>query len=428
MLLIYTKFVSPRLDYICTFIFGEVLGISFLIISDKNYFKNYKGCKINYTESDFTNAFNISPHSILFETDIKPQTIETFKNENDVLAFFKTDYGDFPFDIFAATFYLISRYEEYLPHTLDEYGRYAHQNSLAYKNNFLQIPIINIWVNDFATELKKQFNSIKFLPKAYSFLPTYDIDMAWSYKNKGLLRNVGGFVKKPTISRLKTLLGLQKDPFDCYTFLQELHTKYKLLPIYFILVAEQNGQYDKNILPSNLQFQQLIQLLAQQFSIGLHPSWSSNNKMNTLKNEKQILEKITNSTIKKSRQHYIKFSLPHGYQQLLDTGILEDYSMGYGSINGFRASVASPFFWYNLKTETTTALRIYPFCFMDANCFYEQKLTLKQSYEELLHYYNIVHQVHGQFIPIFHNSFLGNINEFKGWLPLYQQFIAQVEQ
>ena len=41
-----------------------------------------------------------------------------------------------PYDIFAASFYLISRYEEYLPHVKDEYGRFTAEESLAYKNGF----------------------------------------------------------------------------------------------------------------------------------------------------------------------------------------------------------------------------------------------------------------------------------------------------
>ena len=64
----------------------------------------------------------------------------------------------------------------------------------------------------------------------------------------------------------------------------------------------------------------------------------------------------------------------------------DDYSMGYGSINGFRASVASSFYWYDLEKERQTNLRIHPFCFMDANSFYEQRQDPQQTFEELIHY------------------------------------------
>ena len=60
--------------------------------------------------------------------------------------------------------------------------------------------------------------------------------------------------------------------------------------------------------------------------------------------------------------------------------------MGYGSINGFRASVASPFYWYDLEKEANNLLAAYPFCYMEANSFYEQKFTPAQALEEMRYY------------------------------------------
>ena len=102
--------------------------------------------------------------------------------------------------------------------------------------------------------------------------------------------------------------------------------------------------------------------------------------------------------------------------------------MGYGSINGFRASVASSFFWYNLQTETPTTLRMHPFCFMDANSFYEQKQNAEESYSELLHYYHACKKINGQLITIFHNNFLGTNKLYAGWKEMYEKFISQLPQ
>ena len=60
-------------------------------------------------------------------------------------------FGTVDFDIFGAAFYLISRYEEYLPHTKDNHHRYLAYQSLAYQQHFLELPLVNIW----AVELKK---------------------------------------------------------------------------------------------------------------------------------------------------------------------------------------------------------------------------------------------------------------------------------
>ncbi len=411
------------------------MGIDHELTIDSDAFKNYTGAKINYSDARIADdEFYIHNHALLFETNIKQQAINCF-TVNDNKAFFRTADCDLPFDIFAASFYLISRYEEYLPHEKDIYGRYAHENSLAYKEGFLNLPLINIWLIDFAENLKKKFppgslhTTLNFQPATFNFVPTYDIDIAYSYKQKGLLRNTGGFFRSPSLERIKVLNGGTKDPFDSYDWLNNLHKKYNLNPVYFFLVAEKNGEFDKNILPHKEAMWQLVKKHASKYEIGVHPSWQSNVRPSILKNELKWLGEMSGiKYITVSRQHYIKFSLPSTYSILIEAGIHDEYSMGYGSINGFRASVASSFFWYNLEKEEQTDLRIHPFCFMDANSYYEQKQTLHQTLEELVHYLSVCREVNGNLITIWHNSFLGSAREFEGWKEIYEQFIAQVRQ
>ena len=156
MLLIYSHTVSSRLQYICHFIFKEQLGLDYKLTIDSESFKNHPGAKINYSDSKIADdEFYMQNHPLLFENDIKVQATDCFM-VNDIKAFFKTTACDFPFDIFAASFYLLSRYEEYLPHTKDMYGRFAHENSLAYKEGFLNVPLINIWLQYLAEKLKEK--------------------------------------------------------------------------------------------------------------------------------------------------------------------------------------------------------------------------------------------------------------------------------
>jgi hypothetical protein len=99
--------------------------------------------------------------------------------------------------------------------------------------------------------------------------------------------------------------------------------------------------------------------------------------------------------------------------------------MGYGSINGFRASVASPFYWYDLEKEEITQLLVYPFCFMDANSFFEQKLTPAQALEEIKSYYKSIKNINGTMITIWHNPFLGTDDLFTGWREVYKEFVEK---
>ena len=402
------------------------MGIDYKLTIDSEKFKTHEGPKINYSDSKISpDEFFIHNHPLIFEQQIQKQNIDCFTVNNNK-AFFKTKDGDFPFDILAASFYLISRYEEYLPHEKDMYGRYDYESSLAYNEGFLNLPLVNIWILRFADALKLKYPSLNFQLSTFNFQPTYDIDIAYSYKHKGLLRNAGGFLKNPALERIKVLTGNIQDPFDCYAWLNQLHQQYKLQPVYFFLVAEKNSLYDKNILPHKDAMWRLVKHHAKKYSIGLHPSWQSGDDRVLIKKEKEQLEAMADigpAVITRSRQHYIRFNLPEGYQRLIAAGITDDYSMGYGSVNGFRASVASSFYWYDLEKEKQTALRIHPFCFMDANSFYEQKQNPQNTLEELIHYLSICKEVNGSLITIWHNNFLGSAVDFKGWKEMYEKFI-----
>lgn len=431
-MIVYTNRITPRLQYVADFIGKQITGEPFQLTTDSFYFSDHHGPKINYGYDTVSNdEFLVVNYPLLLEDSIKKQNVSCFK-VNGFTAFFKSD-GDYPFDIFSAIFYLLSRYEEYLPHEKDEYGRYAHENSVAFKEGFLNIPLVNIWLEDFKKALKKRFPSLTTHNSQFTFQPTYDIDEAFAFKNKDLVKTMGGLVRSVANGqwsmvneRIKVLQNKKDDPYDAYEWMDNLHEKNNLKPVYFFHVADKKGKYDKNIEPSNPAMQQLIKKHAEKYPIGVHPSWASGDEKGLLAEEIKTLESVSGKKITASRQHYIRFTLPHTFRRLIAAGITDDYSMGYGSINGFRASVASPFFWYDLKKEEQTNLLLHPFSYMEANSFFEQKYLPQRAYEEMMHYYNAVKNVNGTMITIWHNNFLGSYRSFAGWKEIYEEFIRQI--
>lgn len=434
-MLVYTDTKTSRLQYITAFAGTEITGSAWQLTSSIEEFRQHSSEKINYSSSRLGNdELWIKPHSLLFDTGIQEQTPGCFKH-NDNIAFFKTE-GDYAFDIFAASFYLLSRYEEYLPYKKDMYGRYDHQNSLAYKQGFLKLPLVNIWLLDFRKAITARFPQFplqKIKVERINILPTYDIDMAWSYLHKGWWRTIGGLFRslingrrKELTERINVLQKKQPDPFDAYGWLNSLHEKYQLRPYYFFLVPAKKGRYDKNISPSCSAMKELIHDHMIRYRVGVHPSWRSGDEPALIREEINTLAGITGNCITASRQHYIRFALPGTFRYLLEAGIRFDFSMGYGSINGFRASVASPFYWYDLEKEQQTELLLFPYCFMEANSFYEQHYTAEQALEEMRYYYNVVKAVNGIFIMIWHNSFLGTARELKKWRDVYGEFIGEI--
>jgi len=437
--LIFSHSITPRLVYVVDFL-SQYYGLSFGITSDEVRYRNAtEKVRINYSFHRLNpGEIFIHPHALLSETYIRHVKVECFEKTSGLSqfkvykAFFRAE-GEVGFDLLAAIFYLLSRYEEYLPHHSDSYGRFDHEDSVAWKNDFLNIPLVNIWLKDFRRLLAEKNSQFTTPGSRFSFLPTYDIDMAWSFRNKGVKRNAGGlfssllqFKFKRLMYRVRVLRGKIADPFDAYDWMNNLHRSFGLKPIYFFLLGRDRNRYDKNIDSNNPVFQKLVRKIAETDKVALHPSWASGDHPELLAKERRTLEHITRQTINTSRQHFIRFEMPVTFERLLDAGIVNDHSMGYGSINGFRASIATPFFWYDLKKEEKTRLLIHSFCFMDANAYYEQQLDPEEALEEMLRYYQVIRAVEGTMITIWHNSFLGTGEEFRGWKEVYEQFVVTV--
>ncbi len=396
--------------------------------TDPDVFARHDGPGINYnTLPSSANAFHLPNVHLLFEDDIKQQEINFVVNSG-YTAFYRTNGGDMGFDIFAATFYLISRYEEYLPYQVDDYGRYAYTNAAAWKGGFLQQPLVHQWAADLQRRLQQRWPSFTVQRKPFRFMPTYDIDMAYAIRYKHWLKSLARGLLQPAgiPERLRVMLGRAKDPFDSFDWLHELHETFNLNPVYFFHVAARNGRYDKQILPQQPVMQHLIADHASRYTVGLHPSWQSGDDTGLLTTEKTTLEAITGQPVTHSRQHYIRLHLPGTYGHLLRAGITNDYSMGYGSINGFRASVAAPFYWFDLEQNQETPLRIHPFCYMDANSYYEQQQTPAAALTELRHYFTICKAVDAPLTTIWHNNFLGTDPVFAGWQEVYARFVDSI--
>lgn len=432
-LIIYSEKKSPRLKYILDFIFNEVLLCEYTIETDINKFSNVQGAKLNYSSTLIKGSTQIVPHKILFENIVEPQEINCTKWKEQT-SFFTTSQYEISFDIFAASFYLTSRYEEYLENEVDEFERFPHIKSVAFQHNFLNIPLVDNWLIELKKILFSHFPDLVFKQKKFNFLPTYDIDIAYSYKNKGLFRNTAGFIKdlfrfdfRAISNRWAVLLGAKKDPFDSFDFLDTLHLEYKLSPIYFFLLGS-GGKLDKNLSVENFEFKELIRRITSKYTVGIHPSYRSNDEATALNIEVQSLNTIANIQTTKSRQHYIRFTLPATYQKLIKLGITEDYSMGYGSINGFRASTSHQFNWFDLEKNEATDLKIYPFCFMECNSFFEQKQSLAKTQIEIGELITAVKNVQGTFISIWHNFSLGSDPLWKDWSKLYIYQIERIQK
>ena len=71
---IYSAEDSPRLRYIAGIILGDILGLSWSVITDKR--KLGKNPVINYSTDNIAGSFKIDPETLLFEKGICRKPID----------------------------------------------------------------------------------------------------------------------------------------------------------------------------------------------------------------------------------------------------------------------------------------------------------------------------------------------------------------
>ena len=228
---------------------------------------------------------------LLEQKGIKRVELKVTKFEETPVLFPVGPESALPFDPFSASFYLVSRYEEYGEPDLDQYGRFAAEESVAFKRGFLQKPVINFYAEMVARVLGKHFPQMEFRKPQYRFLPTYDVDSAYAYKHKGVFRNTAGLIRSMTklntrevAERINVLFNRIPDPFDSYEYIEGLHAESGTTPVFFFLMGDYD-EFDKNISSQIPRYQQLIRSVADFAEVGIHPSFASALEPEKLKTE-----------------------------------------------------------------------------------------------------------------------------------------------
>lgn len=421
MITVYCEHITPRHRFIFGYIFGDVIGVECHLTDNEDEFAASPGVKINYSNNGSAGGLQIRPHSLLFQTGIGQQDIK-MDNWKGLPVFFKVaNPSSIPFDPFAMAFYLVTRYEEYLPFEPDEHDRFRPELSLAYRENFIRIPVVNLVVQEMKKMLLAEFPGLSLPCRPFRFLPTVDVDIAFAHKGKGWLRASAAWVKlllrtdfHQVRERISVLAGPMTDPYNNFDFHLTMAEKYGLHLHYFILIGK-FGKYDRNTSYKSSSFKKLIKKLSLTADMGLHPSYRSYLSEKITEEEKGRLGEILMKPVTSSRFHFLRLKFPESYRLLVHCGITDDYSLGYSTLNGFRAGTCTPFKFYDLIKEEITDLRIHPFIFMDSAMIDHIKMTPGQGLEEITDLIGPVEALGGEAVGIWHNYSLCEQGSYIGW-------------
>ncbi|WP_316819766.1 DUF7033 domain-containing protein [Pedobacter gandavensis] len=298
-LLIYAPLINPRIKYIFNFMFNEILGLELEYPKSLEQFLHADVPKLCYAKHPIQKTLFFKSSGLLTEHSIKRQKIKTSIFGTQKVPF-AVEGSTLPFDPFAASFYFLSRYEEYLPFRQQKSPGFPAKLSLQYKLGLLQVPVIDEWAIILKNILHLHFPNLKFPKRNFSFKVAYSLHLE----------------QQPAAHPLKKVFGLINQ-----------------------LVKERFGGKRKE-----QQMTDIRQLIAEMKKSG----------------QAKTPDFLLPNTQQHSNWEEV-LMLPKSYIKLSTKNISKDYSMYYSDTPGFRAGTCSPFYWYDLQMEKQSQLRVFPF-------------------------------------------------------------------
>ncbi len=409
----YSAKSSPRLEYVLSYIFEDRFLSSFVWKNEP--IMESLGLNICYG-FESKSGYSIPDIGLLWQEGIGLLEMKYEPSFNHFL-FCKDGYNA-PADILSSIFFMLSRYEEY-DDSKDAHDRSMAKNSVAFQHDFLEVPVVDIWIQYLRNALEKFFNIRIAANDSYEFLPTFDIDQVYLMKAKSTWRRLGTIAKSMLNFDFRYLkISKNNDPFDVYDWIINFHKKNNLQPIFFFLLGNYH-RFNPNHHHKNSGLNDVIKKIQKLYRIGIHPSYFTMGNEGILIEEIKRLENIINEPVRISRQHFLRFKLPITYQYLIAQNIRMDYSMGYADAVGFRAGTCRPFYWYDIENECVTKLLLQPFVAMDVTLKNYMHLKPTEAILKMKELLNICKQYESPCAVLWHNSSLSEFDDWKGWRQVY---------
>lgn len=421
---------SPRARYAVQEVLGTMLGWTVNWEDDRVRFEALTGPRLVYGIHAVPGAFHVLPVDLLGQQGLHPLDPEV-KIQDGLPLLFPVTGGDLPFDPFAASFYLLSRYEEALGVGQDPHGRPVAGQLHGARHAYLERPVVDEWALLLATRWRLLDPALPPPQRRYRLVNTVDLDNGFKYLGRPLWRTLGSMFRdaihgewRLLPQRLRVLSGSERDPYDIYAELQEPLSQGAEQVLFFVLSAARSA-WDHAVPLSFGPYAGRIRGISAWAEVGLHPSYKSSERPGLTAHESLALQSVTGKPVRCTRQHFLRMRSPGTYRELERLGVQDEYSMGFHEQLGFRAGTCTPYRWYDLGEERCTALRIHPFSVMDNTLITKLKLGPDAALAEASRVIARVKAVNGTFIGLWHESFLAHGDANAPWREAILRIIQQ---
>ncbi len=332
-------------------------------------------------------------------------------------------------DILAATFFMLSRWEETVLPCQDEHGRFLASASAAFRQNFIDRPVIDEYGLILKSWLKTLLPGWQPESPRFAVRLSHDIDVVRRFPKVSLgLRTIAGdLIKRRSLAQaLENTKGLctqilspERDPqYQAIFTLTDISKQHGLESAFYFMAAKPSA-YDSGYDPRAAEIRRCIERLhAQGFETGFHPGYFTYNDPARLAREKSRMDAALGKTSYGGRQHYLRFEAPTTWRQWQEAGLAYDSTLAYPGREGFRCGTCRSFRPFDLQGDVEMHLWERPLIVMDGTLIHYRKFSPLEGQGRILELAQRCKDVQGTFTLLWHNSTL--INEAPQWTDMYR--------
>lgn len=411
---------DPKARYALDQLLGVMLGWSVRFVPNPEELDPRRGPCLVYGAKGFDGAFHIQPTGWLRIGRLPPIEPDFLEIDGVPVLFPESD-GHLAFDVVAAAFFMLARFEEWAGLPEDAHGRPVTSNMHAARHGYLGRPVVDEWALLLAEKWRSIDTRVPEPIRAYRQVATVDLDNGFKYLGRSWWRTLGAWSRDliranwdDAHERIQVLAGRVPDPFILDDKVLHTLTSCAERSIAFVLAADR-GRWDHAVAVDHPAYAIELRRLAGRMEVGVHPSYNSSVTEGLTESERDRLSRAVGIDVSLSRQHFLRFRTPGTFRTAIDLGIREEHSMGCHDQLGFRAGTCTPYEWYDLEHDAPTSVVIHPFCVMDNTLRIKLGLDPAQAVESVRPIIEAVRRVRGTFTGLWHESYLAQSGRNRPW-------------
>jgi hypothetical protein len=323
-------------------------------------------------------------------------------------------------DIIQTVFFFLTCYEDYVLNDYDKYGRINIEKSILYRNNLIDVPVVNKAIDYLINILISKYGlNIKMKPlwgnKKFAAILSHDVDSLSKFlpikKELRLQLSILLGDKKPKIffRRLyefinKNINKSYKDPFDTFDYILSLEKKYSFKSSFYFMTDNKSYRTDDSLTKSILD-----KIKENNNEIGFHPGLGTSSDRDLFIKQKELFKKdMLSSKQFGVRQHYLSFISGSTFEIQESEGIMYDTSVCYPQVAGFKAGYCHPYKVYSLQKDKVLDLWEVPLIVMEGTLLQYMNLDLEDAKKYCNNLLNEIEKYNGVFVLLWHNSALSS--------------------